>query len=160
MPSPKRGKQYPHLWRDDVKYGALHLQVYKKYGKAKKCIHCGTEENVEWANKSNEYKNVDDFIELCSSCHKKYDNRMNGTEVWNKGKKGIYSNEVRKKMGADKIGKTPWNKKERKTIFCKCGCGKTRLNIDKAGRERDYIHGHNKGHMYGRSNLYPAQILR
>ena len=29
---------------------------------------------------------------------------------WNKGKKEIYSDEVKKKMGIDKIGKTPWNK--------------------------------------------------
>ena len=116
MPSPKKGKQYLHLWRSDVTYQTLHLQVYKKYGKAKKCSHCGTERNVEWANKSNKYKSVDDFIELCGSCHRKYDFEMNGTIPWNKGKKGVQVAWNKGKArtwtvsGDFKKGHTPWNK--------------------------------------------------
>jgi uncharacterized protein (DUF1330 family) len=33
-----------------------------------------------------------------------------GKEPWNKGKTGIYSEETRRTMGADKIGKPAWNK--------------------------------------------------
>ncbi len=94
-PSPKKGKTYPHLWRDNVNYTSLHLQVYKKYGKAKRCSRCDSTENVQWANKSNKYEGVDDFIQLCASCHKKYDIKMNKTIPWNKG---------------IKTGHTPWNK--------------------------------------------------
>lgn len=111
--SLKKGKQYPNIWRNDVTYGALHLQVHKKYGKPKKCIQCGSNKDVEWANKSNNYRNVDDFIELCSSCHKKYDIKMNKRVVWNKGVRGeeFKKHFVNGMGGQFPKGKIPWNKK-------------------------------------------------
>jgi hypothetical protein len=36
-----------------------------------------------------------------------------GCKVWNKGKTGVYSEEVRKKMGIRNIGKPSWNKGKR-----------------------------------------------
>ena len=56
-----------HMWKgDEVGYWALHKWVYKHLGKAKICLHCGSEKYVEWANKSNEYKReITDWLELC-----------------------------------------------------------------------------------------------
>lgn len=111
LPGNRKGKIYPHLWKEKPKYGQLHKQVYLKYGKPKKCSKCGSTKNVHWANKSNKYKNNNDFIALCASCHKKYDNKVNNNVVWNKGLKGEeykkhYPNGIK---GLSK-GNIPWNK--------------------------------------------------
>lgn len=64
-------------WKgDNVGYISLHKWVYRHRGSPKKCEHCLSEEkkNYHWANKSHEYKrDLDDWIRLCVSCHKKYD---------------------------------------------------------------------------------------
>lgn len=62
-------------WKgNDVGYFALHGWVYRRLGKAKKCSKCGSEKNVEWANKSHKYKRIiGDWLELCKKCHVKYD---------------------------------------------------------------------------------------
>jgi len=55
-------------------YSGLHGWIYRKKGTAKKCSICGSIKNIEWANKSHEYKkDTNDFIELCSTCHRSYD---------------------------------------------------------------------------------------
>ena len=64
-------------WRGDkVGYFALHSWVTRQLGKASKCEHCKTVNlKYEWANKSHEYKrDLTDWISLCFSCHRKYDN--------------------------------------------------------------------------------------
>lgn len=58
---------------------ALHNWVKKHLGKAKECVFCKTKtaKRYEWANKSEKYKReLSDWLELCSSCHKKYDIKM------------------------------------------------------------------------------------
>lgn len=62
-------------WKGElISYKALHSWLKRHKGKAEKCINCGSIENVEWANKSHEYKrDLMDFIELCKKCHTKYD---------------------------------------------------------------------------------------
>src|SRR3990167_2083575 len=68
-----------------VGYRGLHQWLNKYYGRLKKCqnkeksnlqFQCsGKSKNYEWANVSGEYKrSVKDFIRLCRSCHRKYDN--------------------------------------------------------------------------------------
>lgn len=69
-------------WKgNNVGNGALHSWVSRSKGKAKKCSHCGKEgsgKEMHWANKDHSYRrNLDDFIELCSSCHQKYDRANN-----------------------------------------------------------------------------------
>ena len=68
MPTPKNLKEKPS-------YGALHQWVRRWKGKPPKCEVCGqTERRMTWANISREYKrDLDDFVALCYSCHKKYD---------------------------------------------------------------------------------------
>ena len=62
-----------------------------------KCIECGSEKGVCWANKNHKYnRNVDDYIELCASCHKKYDIKNNGIIGGNHGYK--FTDEDKKKI--------------------------------------------------------------
>lgn len=81
-PKGKTGPNYNHyLYKGEgASYVSLHTWVYRHKGKPKKCIHCGTTSaKIQWANKSHEYKrDLDDWIELCISCHRKYDLLPNG----------------------------------------------------------------------------------
>lgn len=63
-------------WKGDkVDYFCLHKWISYHLGPAKKCEFCGSEKNVEWANKSGEYKReFSDFIQLCKKCHCEFDN--------------------------------------------------------------------------------------
>ena len=63
------------MWKGkNVGYYGLHDWVYKWKGKPKKCNFCGSNKKVQWANKSFSYKrDLNDWIELCYWCHRKYD---------------------------------------------------------------------------------------
>ena len=66
-------------WKGNrVGYIGLHTWVKRHKGEAIKCEFCGkektTSKSIQWANKSHKYlRNLDDFISLCVSCHRKYD---------------------------------------------------------------------------------------
>lgn len=62
-------------WKGDkVGYFSLHTWVQRQLGKAKECIECSSNKNVQWANKSHEYKrDITDWISLCKKCHCRYD---------------------------------------------------------------------------------------
>jgi len=81
-----------HNWKGNrVEYGALHDWVKARKGKPQICKHCGVIPNpckccgainkgtrLQWANIDHKYRrNLDDFISLCVSCHKKYDLKNN-----------------------------------------------------------------------------------
>jgi len=54
----------------------IHEWLRKKYGRANKCIFCSVEgKRYEWALlKGKRYeKNIENYIMLCPSCHRKYD---------------------------------------------------------------------------------------
>lgn len=53
--------------------------------------------------------------------------------------------EERKRISREGTAYQKAHRRERKVIYCACGCGRTLLNIDDHNRERKYIHGHNKG---------------
>ena len=65
-------------WKgDNVGYFGLHSWVIRKLDRPKKCENCKTTKakRFEWANKSGLYKrDLTDWIRLCTSCHRKYDN--------------------------------------------------------------------------------------
>lgn len=73
------------LWKgENASYEAKHSWVYRRKGKAIKCenrknkvliFECSQKsQKYTWANKSHEYKrDLDDWIQLCMSCHQKYD---------------------------------------------------------------------------------------
>ena len=77
--SKKSIPEYKHSrWQGDKpSYRAVHAWIKKHYGVAKKCngLNCNGKSNTyQWANISGEYKrDINDFIELCASCHKLYD---------------------------------------------------------------------------------------
>lgn len=61
---------------DSNKYYTAHYWIYSKSGKAKYCSKDSSHQSkrFEWANISREYKKeLNDWIQLCSSCHRKMD---------------------------------------------------------------------------------------
>lgn len=70
------GEKHP-LWKgDNASYSAFHHWLIGNFGKAQKCVVCaGTmSTSYQWANISGQYhRDKRDYIELCASCHKKYD---------------------------------------------------------------------------------------
>ena len=76
-------KTHPRWKGEKVGYVSLHKWVQKHKGKPSKCEFCGTEENrrYEWAHiKDKLGRNLDNWIRLCVSCHRKYDDI--GNKVW------------------------------------------------------------------------------
>lgn len=83
-PSPNKGRKYPQLrgknncqWKaDDVSYRSLHKWVRNHKDANNGCSFCGVKDlnRFHMANISGEYRrDVDDYIELCPKCHKKFD---------------------------------------------------------------------------------------
>lgn len=68
-----------HSWKgDEVGYSGIHKWVERQRGNPEKCEFCGTTtaSKFEWANLDHEYeRDLDDYVRLCTSCHRRYDNR-------------------------------------------------------------------------------------
>lgn len=60
---------------EEVNYATYHKRVNKKLGKARECIHCHTKnaKRYEWANVSGKFGDENDYIQLCTRCHRKFD---------------------------------------------------------------------------------------
>jgi len=75
-----RTDELSNNWKgDNCGKSGMHYWVVKKRGKASehKCEHCGGQAK-HWANKKHDYKrNLEDYMPLCASCHKKYDLKNN-----------------------------------------------------------------------------------
>uniref|UniRef100_A0A6H1ZXV8 Uncharacterized protein n=1 Tax=viral metagenome TaxID=1070528 RepID=A0A6H1ZXV8_9ZZZZ len=75
----KRYGKNNHIWKgNDAGYLAIHTWVRRHKGIPVKCEFCGkrktTPKGIHWANIDHTYRrNLDDYIALCSRCHKKYD---------------------------------------------------------------------------------------
>jgi hypothetical protein len=67
-----------HKWKgDSVGYLGIHSWVYRMKGNPKICEYCGKPAK-HWANIDHKYRrNLNDFIAMCVSCHKKYDLKNN-----------------------------------------------------------------------------------
>lgn len=71
-----RGERAYNWKGDKVGYSGLHKWVSLRLGKAKVCEVCSNAKSkvVDWANKSHQYKrDLRDWLELCRSCHIRYD---------------------------------------------------------------------------------------
>ena len=68
-----------HMWKGrDAKYKAFHLRVKTIKGRASDfgCAICGTKDQshwYDWANLTGKYDDIDDYLPMCRSCHRKYD---------------------------------------------------------------------------------------
>lgn len=68
------------FWKgEDALYETKHRWVSNHKGRPQFCEHCKRTDRkkYEWANIDNKYRRVlDDYIRLCTSCHRKYDYRF------------------------------------------------------------------------------------
>ena len=77
----KQGKNAPWFKGKDTVLSNMSLKDYKKYharvyrakGYAKKCINGCVAKKYNWANLTGKYENLDDYVEMCYPCHRKYD---------------------------------------------------------------------------------------
>jgi len=80
VPGGKIGHENPEWKGDDVGYDGLHRWVARWKGKPSRCEFCDTTtaKRFEWANIDHTYqRELDDFIRLCTSCHRIHDNKWN-----------------------------------------------------------------------------------
>lgn len=74
-----------YFWKGEkAGYSSKHKWVGKNKQKKHKCEHCGTEvaKRYEWANIDHKYRRkIEDYIELCCSCHYKYDRKIDGLVI-------------------------------------------------------------------------------
>lgn len=73
--SKKLGGKQHHLYKEEgFSYSAVHNWLRYNFGKADRCDFCGSNRNIDWANKSHNYtRELNDWIKLCKKCHWKYD---------------------------------------------------------------------------------------
>lgn len=74
------------IWQgNNVGYRALHHWVHRWLGKPYKCEFCGKigkGKEIHWANKSHNYlRNLTDWIQLCRTCHFKYDKEVRANSI-------------------------------------------------------------------------------
>lgn len=71
-------------------YNRLHKQLERKKEKPTNCSKCGRNDlQIEWANISGEYRDLDDFTALCKSCHQLYDQTTQGKTTGGRPKKVV-----------------------------------------------------------------------
>lgn len=72
-----------YQWKENVGYQTNHNWIRKWKGKANHCEHCGkVKSRYEWANIDHKYKrNLEEYISLCSSCHKKHDAKLRRPDI-------------------------------------------------------------------------------
>ncbi len=68
-------------WKgDNVTYEAFHYRVQAAKGKANHCDECGRSDDgivYDWANMTGRFDYVDDYKQMCRSCHFKKDGHRN-----------------------------------------------------------------------------------
>jgi hypothetical protein len=71
----QRGESNPNWGGADVSYFAHHKRVRKIRGTPQLCETCGRTGpgRYEWASKTKNYGDPQDYIRLCKSCHHKFD---------------------------------------------------------------------------------------
>lgn len=73
-PKGRFGKE-SNLWKGDkASYSAFHHRVYSVRGKPQLCEKCQTTTGkMNWCNVTGNYSDVNDYIRLCISCHRRMD---------------------------------------------------------------------------------------
>lgn len=78
-----QGEQNLHWKGDNAGKTAMHDWVKKWKGKPDLCEMCGTitAKRYEWANVDHSYRRIlEDYIRMCTSCHRKYD-KQRGVKI-------------------------------------------------------------------------------
>lgn len=92
-------------------YSTIHKYLASHYVKDGICISCGPARRTEWAllHGREHSRNIDDYQEMCHSCHMRYDQL--GHEV---------TQETRDKIGRGNVvslkGHVPWNKGRKRDL--------------------------------------------
>lgn len=101
-----KGGRYDCKFREDIK---------KRDGY--KCIKCENTKNlhthhiVPWNENENLRHEPSNVITLCGKCHAIVEPKLPKIIIpWNKGKKGVFSEETKKIWSEQRKGKTSWNK--------------------------------------------------
>lgn len=87
-------------WRgNEASYYAIHMWIKKYWGCPDHCdmCHCESASRYEWCNKDKQYKrNREDWLQLCPSCHRKYDLSIIREQVYgNRCKNGhLYTDNI------------------------------------------------------------------
>jgi len=70
------------MWKGkEASYSAFHHRLTAIRGKPKKCEVCGENnpsKRYEWANLKGDYPDPYDYKRMCTSCHRKFDNKKKG----------------------------------------------------------------------------------
>lgn len=83
----QRRENNPRWKGDDIAYVHLHKWVSYNKGRPALCEFCGTTtaKKYEWASRDHGYtRDLNSYIRLCTSCHRKHDILVNGYKI--KGK--------------------------------------------------------------------------
>lgn len=77
----KKGNKYAWIG-NIVKYNGLHMWINNHKEKTGICTICNEYKKTEWSNIDHKYeRNLDNYWELCRSCHKLYDKLRSGERV-------------------------------------------------------------------------------
>lgn len=66
-------------WKGDkAQYHSIHMWIFYRKGRPKKCEHCGaTDKKLDWANINHSVSRIlSDYIGLCRKCHVNFDNKF------------------------------------------------------------------------------------
>jgi len=87
LPPPLRNEQKPFWKGEDAGYSAKHLWIKRLKGTPRICDHCHSKKKrkYEWCNVDHKYRrDVEDWMRLCTSCHRTYDIQNLGTPCFGK----------------------------------------------------------------------------
>lgn len=72
----QRGENNSSWKNGKITYAAYHYRVQSARGKANHCEECGRSDNdicYDWANQIGHYEDINDYKQMCRSCHFKKD---------------------------------------------------------------------------------------
>lgn len=75
-----RRKMAESLDQGSLSYGALHNWIHRHFARTGICEICRSKGRTEWANRDHSYETRarHAWLELCKSCHERYDIHVNG----------------------------------------------------------------------------------
>lgn len=79
----KSGAEIPSWLGDSASYSAMHKWILKHWKKTGVCEVCKQARTTQWANKDHTYvrSKKEDWLELCVSCHRKWDKTHNNKKL-------------------------------------------------------------------------------